>query len=527
MILSGWYVYHTNKVDPAHSFSVTLYTPEQQLLAQETGDPQDASLKSLVGMFYSIATSTESTKAFVGDLDTKPYILADLTLNGVTSQWKCYFSLREIDSFCVSADGTVYPIDGTVSRNFLASPYAEPFYETAKPPTLITLDNESVTPLALEWFYQSNEGSFLQAVLPQTTDQNILYEITGELGFTFSQTPDLCSVQVWNSEGEKIFHDSYSELSSLTTAVGDVLTVRINANWNANDRGDPYGTAEYHFSVRIRNQSAFSIHTDTVRPGEAIVLSCTNITTLSKINFTAHTPDCIPAPVFHRDGDHVRALLIFPESITQKQFAFTVSYGASKQSFTVSIQPSEQAPQYSYSELDFSQNPAAETAARDELLQLLTALPSNDTFPYFRGNFSDPTKNGFAVGYTHNGTVAWGSSLSQSFTALGTELIATETSDRTVRALHNGRVLAVGNSDLLGRYVVIDHGCGLRTWYGHLSMVSVSVGEVVKQDDPLGKVGRGGASTADGFLLICTAYDTVLDPSFIIGKELPLENLIP
>jgi murein DD-endopeptidase MepM/ murein hydrolase activator NlpD len=46
-----------------------------------------------------------------------------------------------------------------------------------------------------------------------------------------------------------------------------------------------------------------------------------------------------------------------------------------------------------------------------------------------------------------------------------------------------------------GRLVVVDHGNGYQTYYGHLSRASVMVGQLVRQGDVVGEVGMSGRST--------------------------------
>lgn len=60
----------------------------------------------------------------------------------------------------------------------------------------------------------------------------------------------------------------------------------------------------------------------------------------------------------------------------------------------------------------------------------------------------------------------------------------------TIRAAANGRVVTAyaGNMNDAS-YVVIDHGSGYSTVYGHLSVISVKVGQEVKAGDTIGKSG--------------------------------------
>lgn len=526
-VLAGVYVHQANKEKPTDWFTVLLYDSDGQLLVQAEGDPSNASVKTPLGMFYAIATASEKPTYPIGDPDTDPYVRAEMTLNGVAIERTCYFSFRDVDSYCIDSDGTVYAISETVSKNFLSSAYAEAFYDTATPPVLSTLDNEAVLPSSAMWHYKNRSDADMQANWIPTTDQEILYEITGELGISFSKAPGVCQVQVYDSNGDGIFRGSHQELSKLTTAVGDILTVHVQASWNAETFPDAYGSLEYRFSVKIRNQSTFSLSESEVSPGGLLILSCTNITTLSKISFTVDRADVIPTPTFHRDGDYARALLAIPEQAEAQTLQLTVSYGASKQAFTVTVREKPTAPRYDFPTVDRTESTERLPEAMIEWERILQTLPdTSDTFPYFQGNFSDPTQNGFSLSYTHGGIVFYGSDLSESFSAIGTEFRADSADDLGVRVLHHGRVLQIGTCELLGNYVVVDHGCGLRTWYGHLSSISVEVGNVVKQGDRIGQCGSGGLAVANGFLVLCTVGDTIVDPAAILGKEIPLSRQI-
>lgn len=64
-----------------------------------------------------------------------------------------------------------------------------------------------------------------------------------------------------------------------------------------------------------------------------------------------------------------------------------------------------------------------------------------------------------------------------------------------VRAGADGIVLAVQTYLGYGRLVVVDHGFGISTWYGHLSGFSTRVGAQVKRGDVIGYVGISGRAT--------------------------------
>jgi murein DD-endopeptidase MepM/ murein hydrolase activator NlpD len=64
-----------------------------------------------------------------------------------------------------------------------------------------------------------------------------------------------------------------------------------------------------------------------------------------------------------------------------------------------------------------------------------------------------------------------------------------------VRATANGKVVSSGWAGGYGRMVEIDHGNGLSTRYGHLSEISVKVGDTIKIGQVIGAVGSTGRST--------------------------------
>ena len=65
-----------------------------------------------------------------------------------------------------------------------------------------------------------------------------------------------------------------------------------------------------------------------------------------------------------------------------------------------------------------------------------------------------------------------------------------------IYAANSGTVLVAGwNSGGYGNYVVIDHGGGITTLYGHCSSLCVSKGQTVTKGQVIAKVGSTGMST--------------------------------
>jgi murein DD-endopeptidase MepM/ murein hydrolase activator NlpD len=68
--------------------------------------------------------------------------------------------------------------------------------------------------------------------------------------------------------------------------------------------------------------------------------------------------------------------------------------------------------------------------------------------------------------------------------------------DSYIRAAGAGTVVDVGEDPVYGRYVVIDHGDGYTSLYGHASLTLVTRGEHVRQNEVIALSGSTGQSTA-------------------------------
>lgn len=86
---------------------------------------------------------------------------------------------------------------------------------------------------------------------------------------------------------------------------------------------------------------------------------------------------------------------------------------------------------------------------------------------------------------------------------LGVDLASLASSP--VQAANTGRVIFAQELGIYGQTVVIDHGQGLYTMYGHLSSIDVAVDQPVTKGDKIGITGTTGLATGDhlhfGFLV--------------------------
>jgi murein DD-endopeptidase MepM/ murein hydrolase activator NlpD len=82
----------------------------------------------------------------------------------------------------------------------------------------------------------------------------------------------------------------------------------------------------------------------------------------------------------------------------------------------------------------------------------------------------------------------------------------------TIRATADGVVAVMDQRAGYGRLVVIDHGFGVTTWYGHLSGFATHVGTHVKRGDIIGYEGQSGRSTGPHLHYEVRIYNTPVNP---------------
>ena len=78
---------------------------------------------------------------------------------------------------------------------------------------------------------------------------------------------------------------------------------------------------------------------------------------------------------------------------------------------------------------------------------------------------------------------------------LGYDLSVTK--NYPVEASNSGNVVFAGDLGIYGNAVILDHGLGLFTLYGHLSAIDVKVGDAIQQRQILGKTGDTGLAAGD------------------------------
>jgi murein DD-endopeptidase MepM/ murein hydrolase activator NlpD len=129
----------------------------------------------------------------------------------------------------------------------------------------------------------------------------------------------------------------------------------------------------------------------------------------------------------------------------------------------------------------------------DEFIYKLTEKPAQER--YWEGPWIS-LKNGATMArYADHRTYYYkGERIDEQY-HLGIDLASLANSP--VEAGNSGKVIFAGKNGIYGLMVVIDHGQGIASLYGHLSEIKVAVGDVVKKGDIIGITGQTGLAGGD------------------------------
>lgn len=81
-----------------------------------------------------------------------------------------------------------------------------------------------------------------------------------------------------------------------------------------------------------------------------------------------------------------------------------------------------------------------------------------------------------------------------------------------IQASNRGKVVFAEELGIYGGCVILDHGLGLHTLYGHLSSIGVQVGDLVEQGQEIGRSGQTGLAGGDHLHFAILLHGVYVDP---------------
>ena len=441
-----------------------------------------------------------------------------VTFHTNTGQERYTFHFSPTDSrvYFTNSSGSIYHVTNDSGTLFLNSHYSYEIYPQAVLPSLQDANADIIRPSEVNWSSRTPNGDFLQLqntdVEPGVADYGIADNFVSFL-FQNDQssglyTPDDCQLTITRN-GAVIYDapikvDNLAVPLNLPELLGNELFT-IHAEYYQKSEVSYYGTLIYRFTMSTTEPAVFAMQNNaTATEGGFFLFTAQNAQNINRLLFFAERDGAETAisPIIFKKGDQNVYALIPAQTIGAGN-TLTVKYGSKTESFSLTQTPLNTINADSV--LQSTPPALAELIAQLGATQAEVDRESDVFAPH--GQFA-----------AQNGTLLlpFGSTSTENeeVTLLPFELYAMS-GDVTATAW--GRVKAVGSHESIGQYVIVDHGCGIYTWYCGLSQSYVKEGEIVSFGDRLGRAGRPNfcPEDTDCLLMMTTIGKVAVDPAYL------------
>jgi len=449
-------------------------------------------------MFNSINASGTPVSSLPDSLAGNGFLLVTFSTPDSDQSYKYYFTTSSSDCYYADPTGKIYKIAINRAKEFLGSSYSVYLYKTATPPVLTASGTSVISATAMEWYYLVSGGTYQQYDYQPSTNDSLTYDVGNNFTFNFSIAPSDSNLKVFNAD-ELLYDGGINDLHDLRLTRNSTLRFLITASWAQVGESEYYGNASYEFNALVLAPAEFKIGESVIEHGDIVAISGVNVTNPADIKVTFE-PQLANGfePTFYADGELVHALIPFSYDVPNGEYKITVTYGITTQTLNLTVGESrygfnKAATKYSASEAVIStfyaeDDIAAYNSVRSDICK------NTEELKYFSGAFINyetagtltSKKSTIKLGFTRENILKDG----RTFKHTGIDFEVSAGVD--VPAMSSGKVVYAGFCDVLGNFVVVDHGYGLKTWYAHLSEISVSVGDIVRTSQSLGKTGNTG-----------------------------------
>ena len=471
--------------------------------------------KATISQFQEMIDKASPIAALPEAIDGDAFYKVTFSVDKLETVYQFYFSPDGTDSYFVTSEGEARLVSADLAADFLTTDTAQSVYAGSHAPKLTLAGDFTVLPVDGEdpvssWMYINSTGSYVAAAFDKT-DAAESYDVDGGLALTFDREPDNLFVLVTDKDGNELFNDQYSAIGNLTLDPGTTVNVEVGAKWYEDEARDYYGSMNYKFAATVSAAAEFYPGVTSVERGSLLSITAVNVKDPSKIKVTCETDDGIRAE-WYKDGDYYRALVAFDFEKGDGTYNLDVEYAGKVTTLSIEVATSNAGDR------DFSPTPFA---VDDEVYN--TAY-TEDAITEFRAIFDEQIKQSSDVKLwdgaflskaapAGNYGLLYGKMLNISNNDTSKRHDGVDyTGDGEVVAINSGTVAYIGESDFAGKFVVIDHGWGLKTWYSHLSEISVKSGDEVKKGDAIGATGSTGFTNTTGVHVAMTLWDRNVMP---------------
>lgn len=363
-------------------------------------------------------------------------------------------------------------------------------YSFSEPCQLTISKNETKiagTATQYDWNYITADGSYVK-VRDNTSESATPAKFSGEpedFQITLPYGSSSLKARIYTDTEEILFEGDL--VDGILPKINEDGNFRceITAVWNADVTKDFYGTAKYIFIIENDVPVSITAEKISVYQGEFIRLFAENASV--EDTFSVTCPELSYTSTFFPSEKASIALLPIPCETTPGIYTLTVKENEKTRSLEIEVK------EQSFDIATTIINTEVSAAAKSEFEQFLEPLQHYISQTDYSGTtFSTPVDGKI--------TTSFGTTLNTNtgaFSSIHNGLDISATGNPRIKASQNGTVVFVGELEISGKTVAIDHGMNILSYYYHLKTTDVSVNQTVYKGDIIGTMGSTGVSSGD------------------------------
>ena len=467
--------------------------------------------ESLALFFNSLFSHSTKAGSEIGTPEYDEAFSVNLTQRDSTVHFLLYLSIYG-DCYYTDENGELWLINKDYSDQLINSKYALSLYQSSYTPELLTYSKEAIAPIKTEFNYTTKNNSSINHITDNSKGEPTVYHSSRTAQISFTKDPYICNIEVYIND-LCVYRGSLDQYDPSIVDQKAKVRFVIDATWEKSEKNLCFGTAHYDFYVDYHPAPTFSIDKSSINAGEFLTIKAGNILDPSKIECEFSGGMTSSTGFFEKDG-YYYAMIPFDMNLQSGVYSLTLSYGETLKVFNVSIKERNRGESATVYDIH---SPITDQSLSDMTALIASiGLNSSDKFytsePFinYEESYADVFYFKLGFGRVRNFTSG------RPFDMIGIEFSSSE--GISIPVINSGVVCASGENELIGKYIVVEHGFGLKSWYCNISEILYSVGDNVKKGDLIAKTGSSAFYGQPGFYLITTILDTPVSP-YVIYEE--------
>lgn len=427
--------------------------------------------------------------------------------------YRLYPSVSLTGFMVQTADGRLSLLNEQDAARLLTRAEMEYVYASRRLPSLTVLsggEQYAVLPSSFDWQYRKADGAYHKDTSTVSASEeptcNLYSQQRNDL--SFSVQPSHYSLTVYSlASGQDGTPLPVTSLSGLQFLQDTLLRVEVSAKWSQADNAEQYGEAVFSFlalydvpaTVELVGASNGSL---TVQNGGYLLLRARYTNKQEQLSVSADFPTGNLTFYYDEQTQCSYAALPVGRDAQAGTYTLQTTAGATQQSFTVTVKQREAGKFLSYQVNDEIYANWFTPEKMEELRQALQDVQNgSDGTPYLNPDlaFGSPTSG--EASQVYGATVSFGNAAVSDPKLYNLEgTVYKASSGMAVQAIQSGVCVFAGDMGAGGNTVVIDHGCGIFSYYFHLGEIRVSVGDRVSRSGQIGAIGSEASGFTDGGL---------------------------